>query len=263
MTTEPPTDKLHKVLARAGVGSRRACEDLIRQGRVRIGGRPATVADRVRPDATDIEVDGRPLEAPEPPVHIVLHKPAGYITTARDPQGRPTVLDLVPGVTERIYPVGRLDADTTGLLLLTNDGDLAMALTHPRHEVPRVYRATVTGSPDERALRTLRQGVLLEDGMTAPARVAVRVRARGSTVLEIEIHEGRNRQVRRMCLAVGHPVLKLERVRMGPLTLGSLAEGDWRTLEEVEVEALRRAASGGGAPPDEGPAGRPRRRPRG
>ena len=251
MNEDTPGEKLHKVMARAGLGSRRACEAMIREGRVQFRGRPATVADRVAPGEGGLLIDGVPVLDAEPPVYILLHKPRGYITTARDPQGRPTVLDLVQGVTQRIYPVGRLDGDTSGLLLLTNDGELAHALTHPSHEVPRLYRATVQGLPSPQALDNLCHGVRLDDGITAPASVRVASRRGSRTVLEIELHEGRNRQVRRMCEAVGHTVLCLERTHMGPLSLQGLALGQWRHLDADEVLQLRQAS---GLPPSPGPS---------
>ena len=185
-------------------------------------------------------VDGEPLGGAEERVVHLLHKPAGVVSTARDPRGRPTVVDLVPAG-GRLYPVGRLDADATGLILVTNDGELAQLLTHPRHEVPRTYRATVAGGPvSSAALRRLREGIELEDGPTAPARA----RRMAGGVIELELHEGRNRQVKRMCAAVGHPVRALQRVRFGPLRLGDLAPGEHRRLSAAEVERLRRAALG-------------------
>jgi 23S rRNA pseudouridine2605 synthase len=189
-------------------------------------------------ESSGVAVDGAAVSGPEPTVVYALHKPAGVVSTARDPQGRSTVVQLVPDE-RRLYPVGRLDADTTGLLLLTNDGDLAHRLTHPRHEVPKTYRATVAGgTPDAAALRALREGLELEDGPTAPARV----RPVGPGVLELTIHEGRKRQVRRMLERVGHRVHALERVRFGPLALGDLAPGEHRRLSLAEVERLRAAA---------------------
>ena len=232
--------RLAKHLAHLGVASRRAAEGLIRDGRVTVDGEVVHDPARdVAPDAV-VAVDGGRLgEAPAPVVYA-LHKPAGVVSTARDTHGRPTVVDLVDAPGLRLYPVGRLDADTTGLLRLTTDGELANRLTHPRYEVPKTYRAHVAGGPvGQRALRTLRNGVELDDGRTAPARV----RQVRPGVLELTIHEGRKRQVKRMCEAVGHPVTRLERTAFGPLRLGGLAEGSARRLTAVEVERLARSAS--------------------
>jgi 23S rRNA pseudouridine2605 synthase len=232
--------RLAKFLAHAGVASRRAAEDLIRQGRVTVDG--AVVADLGRQvdDAVEVRVDGRVVGGPEERVVWMVNKPAGVVSTAHDPQGRPTVVAMVPAEGLRLYPVGRLDVDTTGLLLLTNDGELANLLLHPRYEVPRTYEAVVEGGPvPEDALRLLRSGVSLEDGMTAPATV----RALAPDRLELVLHEGRKRQVRRMCAAVGFPVASLRRVGFGPLVLGGLRSGEARRLDATEVEALRRAAT--------------------
>jgi 23S rRNA pseudouridine2605 synthase len=234
--------RLAKHLAHAGVASRRAAEELIHAGRVQVEDQVVTDPAHDVGAHSRIRVDGRPLVGPEPRVVHALHKPPGVLSTARDPHGRPTVLDLLPpGPTPslRLYPVGRLDKDTSGLILLTNDGPLANRLTHPRHEVPKTYRARVARGPvGESALQALRQGVLLDDGPTAPARV----RQPRPGTLELTIHEGRNRQVRRMCQAVGHPVLALQRVAFGPLRLGDLAPGDHRRLSEAEIARLRAAA---------------------
>ncbi len=229
--------RLAKHLAHAGVASRRAAEALIAAGRVTVAGE--VVRDPAR-DVTGeeaIALDGEAVRAPGARVVYAVHKPAGVVSTARDTHGRRTVVDLVPAA-QRLYPVGRLDADTTGLILLTNDGDLAYALTHPRFEVPRTYRARVAGRPGERALRALREGVELEDGRTAPAKV----RLVGSHELELTIHEGRKRQVRRMCEAVGHRVVALRRIAFGPLRLGDLGAGHHRRLTAAEVQRLRAAA---------------------
>jgi 23S rRNA pseudouridine2605 synthase len=232
--------RLAKHLAHAGVASRRAAEGIIAAGRVTVDG--ATVTDPARDVSGDeaIAVDGEPLGAAPRHVVYALNKPAGVVSTARDTHGRPTVVDLVSEAGTRLYPIGRLDADTTGLILLTNDGELANRLTHPRYEVPKTYRAKVANAPvAERALRALRAGVDLDDGRTAPAAVhAVR-----PDVLELTIREGRKRQVRRMCEAVGHPVVALRRVRFGPLALGDLAAGAHRRLTRDEVERLRGAAA--------------------
>ena len=232
--------RLARYLAHAGVASRRAAERLIADGRVRVGGELVTDPARDVDDASAVEVDGRPV-APEPREVWVVNKPTGVVSTARDTHGRPVVTDLVDSPL-RLYPVGRLDADTTGLILLTNDGDLANALTHPRHEVPRVYRARVENSPvPEGALRSLREGVELDDGRTSPARV----RQVEPGVLELTIAEGRKRQVRRMCEAVGHPVAELRRIAFGPLRLGALGPGEARQLSAAEVERLWKAAESG------------------
>jgi 23S rRNA pseudouridine2605 synthase len=224
--------RLNAYLARAGIASRRGAEDLIRAGRVRVNGEVAGLATFVEaPDR--VEVDGRPVE-PEALTYVLLHKPAGVVTTARDPHGRPTVVGLV-GHERRIVPVGRLDADTTGALLLTNDGPLAHRLMHPRYEVDKVYEVEVEGDPPDEALARLRQGVELEDGRTAPAVV----RRLGPSRLELTIHEGRKHQVKRMCEAVGHPVRRLHRSRYAGLTLVGLESGEWRELTSDEVAALR------------------------
>jgi 23S rRNA pseudouridine2605 synthase len=226
--------RLAKYLAQAGVASRRAAEGLVATGRVTVDGEVVRDPARDVDARTAVLVDGRPVDAPARVVYA-LNKPAGVVSTARDPQGRTTVVDLV-GARERLYPVGRLDADTTGLILLTNDGPLAHRLTHPSFEVPRTYRATVRHPPvREPALRALREGVDLEDGRTAPARV----RRLAADRLELTVREGRKRQVRRMCEAVGHPVVRLERVAFGPLRLGGLPEGEHRRLTPAEVERLR------------------------
>ncbi|MGI9116563.1 MAG: pseudouridine synthase [Gaiellales bacterium] len=236
------TIRLNRFLAQSGVASRRGADALIAEGRVTIDGAVAQPGAQVEPGAV-VAVDGAPVAA-ERLVHLMLNKPIGYVTTVRDPEGRPTVMDLVDAV-ERVVPVGRLDAMTSGLLLLTNDGDLAHRLAHPRHGVPKTYRAIVRGLPGSAALRKLQQGVHLDDGRTQPAQVAVLGTRSGGAELELTIKEGRNRQVRRMCAAVGYPVLELERVAYGPLQLGRLGTGTCRALKPHEVEALRDAASGG------------------
>jgi pseudouridine synthase len=224
--------RLNAYLARAGAASRRGAEDLIRAGRVRVNGEVAGLATFVEPRDT-VEVDGRPIE-PEPLTYVLLHKPAGVVTTARDPQGRATVVGLV-GHDRRVVPVGRLDADTTGALLLTNDGPLAHRLMHPRYEVDKVYEAEVEGEPSDEALAQLAEGIELDDGRTAPARV----RSLGPSLVELTIHEGRKHQVKRMLQAVGHPVRRLHRSRYAGLTLDGLAPGEWRALTPGEVANLR------------------------
>lgn len=234
--------RLARFLAHAGVASRRPAELLIAAGRVSVGGEVVTDPARDVDERSGVAVDGLPV-APEPREVHVLNKPAGVVSTARDTHERRTVVDLVSSE-RRLYPVGRLDADTTGLILLTNDGELAERLTHPRFEVDKVYRARVEPAPvPDRALRALRGGVDLDDGRTAPARVSLVA----SGLLEITIHEGRKRQVRRMCEAVGHRVLALERIAFGPLRLGDLTPGESRRLTPAEVERLRQAPSTRGA----------------
>ncbi len=230
--------RLNAYLARAGVASRRRADELIEAGRVRVNGEVGRLNTAVRPGDV-VEVDGRAVEL-QPLRYVLLHKPAGVLTTARDPQGRPTVVDLV-SVDARVVPVGRLDADTTGALVLTNDGPLAHRLAHPRYGVPKVYEAVVEGSPGPEELRTLREGVDLEDGRTAPADVRVLGRDAVSTTLRLTLHEGRKHQVKRMCAAVGHPVTRLHRSAYAGLGLDGLRPGDWRELAADEVAALRRA----------------------
>jgi 23S rRNA pseudouridine2605 synthase len=231
-------ERLQKVLAAVGLGSRRACEELIAEGRVTVDGEVAILGRRVDPEAARVEVDGVPISVRPGLVHYLLNKPAGVVTTASDPQGRPTVLDLVPPE-PRVFPVGRLDAATEGLLLLTNDGDLTHRLTHPSFGVEKEYLAEVETPPTRGELRRLREGVELEDGRTAPARVTL-VPPRA---VRLVIHEGRNRQVRRMLDAVGHPVLRLVRTRIGPLTDRRLRPGEWRPLTPAEVRDLESAVA--------------------
>ncbi|HST57027.1 MAG TPA: pseudouridine synthase [Solirubrobacteraceae bacterium] len=231
--------RLAKHLAHAGVASRRAADTIIRAGRVTVGGELVLDPARDVSEHDRVCVDGQELAGAEQRVVYLLHKPVGVVSTARDTHGRPTVVELVGAQQLRLYPVGRLDADTSGLILLTNDGELAHRLTHPRFEVQKTYRARVAGGAiAEPAVRKLREGVQLDDGITAPASVR-RVRA---DLLELTIHEGRNRQVRRMCEAVGHRVLELERVRFGPLSLQGLAPGCHRRLTPAEVQQLRAVA---------------------
>ncbi len=223
--------RLNAFLARAGVASRRKADELIKAGRVFVNGEPGLLNTFV--SARDrVEVDGR-VVTPQRLAYVLLNKPTGVVTTASDPQGRPTVVDLV-GHEVRVVPVGRLDVDTTGALLLTNDGELAHRLAHPKYEVEKVYEADVEGEPSDEALRRLAEGVELEDGVTAPADV----RRLGPSKVELAIHEGRNRQVRRMLEAVGHPVQRLHRSRYAGLTLDDLNPSEWRELGESEVKSL-------------------------
>ena len=241
------SERLQKILSQAGVASRRLAEELIAQGRVQVNGVTVTaLGTKADPDADEIKVDGRRIHAQKRKRYILLHKPRGYITSRSDPQGRPTVLDLLRGVREYIYPVGRLDYDSEGLLLLTNDGDLAARLTHPRHEVDKVYEARVRGVPDDHVLDRLAKGVTIEGRRTAPAKVRVLDPPKkfpsedDQTRVELAIHEGRQRQVRKMFDAVGHPVVRLRRVRIGPIEDPDIPPGHWRELTPQEVERLRR-----------------------
>jgi 23S rRNA pseudouridine2605 synthase len=253
----PPSDvskeRLQKILSAAGIASRRLSEELIVQGRVSVNGETVTeLGTKADPAVDEIKVDGRRIKTEQRRRYVLLNKPRGYITTRSDPEGRPTVMDLMKAVKEYIYPVGRLDYDSEGLLLLTNDGDLAARLTHPRHEVEKVYEARVKGVPDDKALDRLARGVPIDGRRTAPAKIRASVPfVRGSgeqTIVEISIHEGRQRQVRKMFEAVGHPVVRLKRVRIGPLEDPDMPVGHWRELTPQEVAKLQRAsgASGGG-----------------
>ena len=246
ISTDPASqpERLQKYLARAGVASRRHAETLMRAGRVLVNGQPATEPGiKIMPGGDEVRVDGRLVALPVSKVYVALHKPAGVMTTASDPQGRQMVLDFLPASlrTQRLFPVGRLDLDSEGLLLLTNDGDFALRLTHPRYEQEKEYHALVQGRPPPAALESLRRGLLLpgETRPTAPAQARLlRPGENQTTWLTVTLHEGRKRQVRRMLAAVGHPVLRLLRVRVGPLKLGDLQPGQWRLLTAEEVTRL-------------------------
>jgi 23S rRNA pseudouridine2605 synthase len=234
-------ERLQKVLSQAGVASRRAGERLMIEGRVTVNG--ATVRElgtKADPDQDDIRVDGRRVKLATRHRYLLLNKPRGYVTTRSDPHRRPTVMDLITGVREYIYPVGRLDFDTEGLLLLTNDGDLAARLTHPRHGLARVYEAHVLGVPDSRDLGRLAKGVVIDDRRTQPSAVRLLRAREDEAVLEITVREGRNRQVRKMCEAIGHPVTLLKRVAIGPIRDARLKRGQWRELTTDEVQRLKR-----------------------
>jgi 23S rRNA pseudouridine2605 synthase len=231
-------DRLQKVLAAAGIGSRRHCEELIADGRVTIDGVIAELGNRVDPDAHEVALDGVVISVSPDHVHYLLNKPHGVVTTASDTHGRPTVVELVPSE-PRVHPVGRLDLATAGLLLLTNDGSLTHRLTHPSFGIEKEYLAEVEGEPTRASLRRLRDGIELEDGRTAPARVVLLA----PNLLRLVIHEGRNRQVRRMCDAIGHPVVRLVRTRIGPISDHRLAPGEWRRLREDELRKLERAVT--------------------
>ncbi len=239
MSAADEGDRLQKVLSQVGFGSRRVCDDLIADERVTVNGEVAELGRRVRAGVDRVEVDGIAIGTRPGLVYFLLNKPAGVVSTASDPQGRPTVVAIVPDE-PRVFPVGRLDTDTEGLMILTNDGELTHRLTHPSFGVDKEYLAHIEGSPSRSALRSLREGVDLDDGRTAPAKVAVV----SPGVLRLVIHEGRNRQVRRMCEAVGHPVIRLVRTRIGPLIDRTLGPGEWRILTNGEVRQLERATFG-------------------
>jgi 23S rRNA pseudouridine2605 synthase len=261
-------ERLQKILSAAGIASRRTAESLILQGRVSVNGQTITaLGAKAEPDSDDVRVDGRRVKAAPRRRYLLLYKPRGYITSRSDPQQRPTVIDLLAngGVREYVYPVGRLDYDSEGLLLLTSDGDLAARLTHPRHGVDREYEARVRGVPGEKELRRLSRGLSLEGRRTAHARVEIKkqIDAEGGpqALLSFVLHEGRNRQVRKMCEAVGHPVMRLRRVRIGPITDEHIRPGEFRDLTTREVALLRKAAAARAAPPrtESGARSRPTR----
>lgn len=231
--------RLQKIISQAGLASRRAAENIILEGRVEVNGQVIReLGGKYDPELVEIRVDGKVISAPEAHVYYLLNKPKGYVSTASDERGRRTVLDLLPEVKERIYPIGRLDMNTEGLLLLTNDGELMNGLLHPRYEVQKTYVARIATELSEAALKALREGVKLEDGLTAPARVRVLETAPGRTRVEITIHEGRNRQVRRMFKAVGHEVLALKRTAFAGLSLEGVRRGEHRALTEEEIRSL-------------------------
>ena len=232
-------ERLQKVLAKAGVASRRRAEELIRQGKVRVDGKVvAEMGIKVDPDTQDIECEGVPLASQEEKVYILLHKPSGYLSTVDDPQGRPIVTDLLKNIKKRVYPVGRLDLDTEGALLLTNDGALAQKILHPSHEVNKTYVAKVKGQPGKKRLNALSKGILLEGRKTWPASIEVLKVEAQSTTIQIIIHEGRKRQVRKMFEAIGHPVLKLKRTAYGQLELGKLGPGKYRFLTPGDMKFI-------------------------
>ena len=235
-------ERLQKFMAEAGVASRRACEELIRQGRVTVNGETASLGRSVEPEQDRVELDGKPVQKEQRRTVILLYKPRGVVSTSSDPEGRRTVQDYFREIPERLYNVGRLDLNSEGLLLMTNDGALANRLTHPRYGVDKTYYAVCDGRLTASEAAKLTNGIVLEDGMTAPARVdAVRTTQRGDTSFLITIHEGRNRQIRRMLEAVGHRTLRLKRERFGPLSLGTLAPGEWRKLSDEEIKKLENA----------------------
>lgn len=235
--TDTDGERLQKVLAHAGLASRRSVEEMIEQGRIKVNGRLARLGQRVVPSKDKVEVDGSPWPLDTDTVYYLMNKPSGSVSTSSDPEGRATVLDLID-VPARVWPVGRLDFNTEGALILTNDGDLTHRLTHPSFGMAKTYLAEVEGAVGPKAIRKLERGVVLEDGPTAPATARIVERSPTTTLLEITISEGRNRQVRRMTEAVGHPVVRLVRTAIGPLQVGRLKPGQFRRLGPHEVQAL-------------------------
>lgn len=233
--------RLNKFISQAGVASRREADRLIAEGRVKVNGLVIqSLGHKIAEEKDLVEVDGRPVKLGKASVYVLLNKPSGYLVTRKDPFRRPTVLDLLSGIKERVYPVGRLDVNTEGLLLLTNDGELAHRLMHPRYGVKKVYRVLVKGKPDEASLRRLEKGVVLDGKKTADASVSLLGGSAQKSWIKVEIYEGRKREVRRMCEAVGHRVLTLQRSRFGSLSLGSLRPGHWRLLRPHEVQRLKK-----------------------
>lgn len=230
--------RLQKYLAKCGVASRRKSEEVILAGRVAVNGQVVRELGTKVSENDKVMLDGKPIYIEEESIYILLNKPVGYVTTSDDQFGRATVLDLIEGVDERIYPVGRLDYDTSGLLILTNDGEFTYKMTHPKHEISKTYMATVKGIPNKTSLERFRNGLAIEDYVTSRAKVEILEKNRDDAKLEIVIHEGRNRQVRKMCEAIGHPVKSLQRVSFGRLTMGSLRAGKWRYLDKAEVDEL-------------------------
>jgi pseudouridine synthase len=235
--------RLQKFLAQSGVGSRRAAEELIRQGRVMVNGERAVLGCSVDPVKDRIRLDGKPVALEAQKILLALHKPRGCVTTVSDPQGRSTVLDLLPDFGARVFPVGRLDYDAEGLILLTNDGELANRLLHPRYGISKIYDVKIKGHPDEKTVEMLRAGVRMEEGVTAPAGVEIVRELPNAAWLRITLHQGWNRQIKRMGLAVGHPVLKIRRIAYGPVRLGSLRPGQHRLLRPDEIRKIYREAS--------------------
>lgn len=233
-------ERLQKVMSEFGVASRRKCEVLIAEGRVRVNGTVVLEQGfKVDKDKDIIEFDGKVIKSPDSLLYILLNKPTGYITSVKDQFGRPTVLDLLTGVSTRVFPIGRLDYDTEGLLILTNDGDLTYKITHPKHNIDKTYRAVVKGKIDGGDIDVFRRGIQIDDYVTSPALLKVTGEVKGNSIAEITIHEGKNRQVRKMCSAIGHEVIKLTRIKIGNISLQGLQTGHWRHLHEEEVNYLK------------------------
>ena len=239
-TSNKKAERLNKIIAMAGISSRRRADELISQGLVTVNGHKQTELGAKAVWGIDaIEVDGHPMPGPPKRAYVMLNKPFGYVSTLRDPEGRPIIRDLIKDIKERIYPIGRLDFDSQGLLILTNDGELSYSLMHPKFRIPRTYKVIVDGSLSDASVQQLKRGILLDDGLTSPAQVKIIDRQQGKSVVRITIFEGRSREVRRMFGTVGHKTLKLIRTGYGTLTLGSLRVGKYRHLKSVEVKTLR------------------------
>lgn len=230
---------MQKYIADCGVASRRKAEELIQQGSVKVNGIVVSEMGIKVSSSDRVEVNGSVIKPESKKVYILLNKPSGYVTTVKDQFRRPTVIDLLKGVDERVFPVGRLDYETTGLLVLTNDGDFTHKMTHPRHEIEKTYQATIAGTPTKDEIHSFESGLEIEDYVTSPAKLKIISTKERTCVIEVTIHEGRNRQVRKMCEAIGHPVLALKRISLGKVTLGNLPEGSWRELTRDEVNSLR------------------------
>lgn len=235
--------RLAKYLAQVGLASRRHAEQMIKNGDIKVNGQLVTeMGTQVEPETDIIEYQGKRIGGVPMMIYVLLYKPAGFLCSVNDPQGRPTVLNLLKDIKERIYPVGRLDFDTSGLLLLSNDGEFTNLMIHPRYKITKTYEARVNGRVGPLEMDRMRKGLLLEDGMTAPAQVKLLTQDENSSLLEISIHEGRKRQIKRMCAAINHPVLNLKRTRLAFLSLQDLEEGEYRLLSSQEVEALKKCA---------------------
>ncbi|WHE08076.1 pseudouridine synthase [Thermoanaerobacterium thermosaccharolyticum] len=232
-------ERLQKYLAECGIASRRKCEQLILDGKIKVNGTVIkNLGIKIDPDKDIVEYDGRVVAKVQHNIYIMLNKPTGFITTVKDQFGRPSVLDIIK-IKDRIYPVGRLDYNTSGLLLLTNDGDIANKLMHPKHEIDKVYIAKIRGIPDDKDLDRFRNGLLLDNRLTAKAKIEILKKINNDALVKIVIHEGRNRQIRRMCELIGHPVMTLKRIKIGDLELGNLKVGQWRYLTGEEVQYLK------------------------